>query len=428
MGVVGGLYVYRTETAPKPIILHGSPGVRHTADGKAIRWRARATTVYIDSSVDRLGPEARDAVRKAFGTWVDSDAPLPALTFGTVDRAEARLKSDGKNTVVFAPITIEGHEKDLAITITYSDEKTGNVVEADIVINAAYSFAFLDRPVEASRDGAGRAHDGPNAASEARADPNERGDGGQDETGGDGSATAPRITTASNVRASENSSCVVRASEPSCSRDVYDVENVLSHEVGHFFGLGEEMSDTSATMYLCTNRCETHKRELTIVDRAAVAWLYAKEPAVQDDESVGCGGAQLVKKGMPHYLLSFTLVALALVAVRWSGRARRTGQPCSSPPPVTMGSAPSDQKKVGISEGKGSSTTGPPPNTAASISQRCGWSCQLQTSAANRSDSTGTRVSGRGLNATEEKTSLMPGTLSACSSKWQNRQAVPRSS
>jgi hypothetical protein len=325
MGVVGGLYVYRGETAPKPIILHGSPGVRHTADGKAIRWRTRATTVYIDSSVDRLGPEARDTIRKAFGTWGDGDAPLPALTFGSVERAEARLKSDGKNSVLFAPITIEGHEKDLAITITYSDEKTGNVVEADVVINAAYSFAFLDRPLEASSDGAGRSHDVANVARDARGDPNERSNGHEYESGRDGGAVAPRVTTASNVRASENSSCVVRASEPSCNRDVYDVENVLSHEVGHFFGLGEEMSDTSATMYLCTNRCETHKRELTIVDRAAVAWLYAKEPALPGEGGVGCGGAQLVNQRASHHLLSFSLVALALLAVRWSGRVGRRG-------------------------------------------------------------------------------------------------------
>jgi hypothetical protein len=362
MGVVGGSYVYRSETAPKPIFLHGSPGVRHTADGKTVRWRTRATTVYIDSSVERLGPKARETIRKAFGTWLSSDAPLPAVSFASIDRAEARLKADGKSTILLAPIQIQGHENDLAITITFSDEKTGNVVEADIVINSEYPYAFLDRPVGVSGDGTPHDPKGsndangnvePNGSSEANGavgaprdsngataavqdptganlangaarDANGQGNDYPDDGERDGGAGAPRVTTAANARTDENSSCVIVEAGPSCGRDVYDVENVLSHEVGHFFGLGEEMADTAATMYLCTNRCETHKRELTIVDQAAVAWLYAKEPSERDAESeVGCGGAHLASARTPHARVSLMVLGIALLAARWS---RRTGK------------------------------------------------------------------------------------------------------
>lgn len=311
--VLGAAYLYGPKAHVKPVFLHGTPGVRHTSDGRTVRWRATETTVYIDASVDRLGPKARDSIRNAFGAWLGGEARLPRLTFDTTTGAVARLKADGKNTVMFAPITIEGHERDLAITITYSDEKSGNVVEADVIINAVYSFDFLDAANAPSED---HGHPPPR-------DPR----GPADRAGGaPGSAAAPDgVTVNSTVRSERHSSCVAQ-DPPACQRDVYDLENVLTHEAGHFFGLGEDMTDTSATMYLCTNRCETHKRELTSGDTAALASLYPATPTeAERNEEVGCGGARLASGRAPAGSTFALLLAASFAAHRRSrsGRPRR---------------------------------------------------------------------------------------------------------
>ncbi len=57
--------------------------------------------------------------------------------------------------------------------------------------------------------------------------------------------------------------------------NVYDVASVATHESGHFFGLDEDYSDTATTMYVFTNPCDAHKRELTSDDTQAITALYA---------------------------------------------------------------------------------------------------------------------------------------------------------
>jgi hypothetical protein len=55
----------------------------------------------------------------------------------------------------------------------------------------------------------------------------------------------------------------------------YDAQNVAAHEAGHFFGLGEDMTERDATMFLSIDECETHKRLLSPTDVGAVSKLYA---------------------------------------------------------------------------------------------------------------------------------------------------------
>lgn len=54
----------------------------------------------------------------------------------------------------------------------------------------------------------------------------------------------------------------------------YDLENVLTHEVGHFLGF-EHVTDQDATMFSLTAPCEVAKRTLTTDDENAICETYS---------------------------------------------------------------------------------------------------------------------------------------------------------
>lgn len=258
---------------------HGAAGIKRTKGGAEVRWRMPRTKVTIDDSVEKLGPNAVRAVQHAFATWLDSDQRLPDLTFDTSRGTRVALEPDGKSTILVAPITLRGHEHDLAITLTYSDENTGAIIEADIVINSKHAFRVLD-------------------GDEGRGD-------------GDSHDDAP------------TRSCVTGASGAKHCRDgAYDLQNIVTHEVGHFFGLGEEMTDDGATMFFCTSRCETHKRELTRLDTESIAQLYqtAAEDVPGAGTEAGCGGARITPRGSLRDAALASSVALLLLMRRRRAR------------------------------------------------------------------------------------------------------------
>jgi hypothetical protein len=251
----------------------GSPGYRATSTGKDQHWAKKALTVYVDDSVKQLGPSADEAVMQAFGTWVGSDQRLPDLSFDTV-KGSAIPKNDGKSTVSFGRITAPGHEKDVAITITYSNDKTGEIIEADVILNALYPMGLLT----AKGHGAG--------------------EGDKDDK--DDNKSQHRATD-------ESSDC----------RNRYDVQNVITHEAGHFFGLGEDMTERDATMFLSINQCETHKRFLAVTDTTAITTLYAKS---EDPEEAKAGPRACSFGGVPQtggaFWLSGAIFGLSLLRRR----------------------------------------------------------------------------------------------------------------
>jgi hypothetical protein len=226
-----------------------SPGAappKRTDSGSVQRWHSPDVTISIDSSVNAIGPGAREAVQRSFGTWLTSGANLPALTFDQSDEPVELFEPDGKNSVVFADIDVKGHKKDLALTISFVDAETGEIREGDIVINTRHTFATGD-----SVDGC---------------------------------------------------------------KGTYDLESVVTHEVGHLFGLAEDLDDSDTTMYFVTNSCSTKKRMLKEPDRESMTLLYSTPIETADEPKAGCalGG------GAPR-MGSFALLvcaALALVARR----------------------------------------------------------------------------------------------------------------
>lgn len=219
----------------------GSPGFRSTPSGKQIHWSKKAVTVYIDDSLKHLGPGAGEAVMQAFGQWVGSDQRLPDLSFDS-GKTSTEPKQDGMSTVSVAPIKVPGHERDVAITITYSNDKTGEILEADVVLNAIYPMGTLT----------------------AKA-PGHNNDDSDDSHGNRTSRSQDESTDCSNR---------------------YDAQNVVTHEAGHFFGLGEDMTERKATMFLSIDQCETHKRVLSATDTTAITTLYA---ANEDPEEAKAG-------------------------------------------------------------------------------------------------------------------------------------------
>lgn len=213
----------------------GSPGYRKSSTGIDQHWQKKSVTVYLDPSLERLSPHADEAVMQAFGSWVASDQRLPSLAFDT-GGTSPQPKQDGKSTVSYAPITTPGHEKDVAITVTYSNDKTGEILEADMILNALYPMGVLS--------------------------------GKPKEQGG--------------ARAMEADDCQSR----------YDAQNVATHEAGHFFGLGEDMTEHAATMFLSIGQCEMHKRELAATDVGAMTQLYAQVSAEE-----GSGGPRACSFG-----------------------------------------------------------------------------------------------------------------------------------
>jgi hypothetical protein len=259
-------------------IVSGSPVLKKSSDGDSVRWHSNKAKLYLDASLDSLSAHARDAVQLGFGTWLGSGAKLPGLSFDSTKGATFGPTPNGKSEIMYGPITITGHENDLALTITFSDPKTGEVLEADMIFNSNHPYGLLSGTSDS------------NAGSQP---------------GG--------LSTAS---ANGNSSC----------DDKYDLQSVATHEAGHFFGLGEDYDVKTATMFYTTGRCETNKRALQSSDETTMDALYvtsetqgAQDPSA--DTGKGCGGARigLGKTGGEGSLLS--LVGL-LGFVSWRRRRR----------------------------------------------------------------------------------------------------------
>ena len=269
---------FRAHPAPVMQIVSGSPVLKKGTDGDSVRWHSSQATLYLDASLDKLGSHARDAVQLGFGTWLSSGAKLPGLRFDSTKGATFGTKPNGKSEIMYGPIAIQGHENDLALTITFSDPKTGQILESDMIFNSNHAYGLLSRTGD-SDDGL---HDG--------------------------------ATTTASLATGTHASC----------DDKYDLQNVATHEAGHFFGLGEDYDVKIATMYYTTGRCETNKRVLQSSDETTMDALYvagATDSSADSstDTGKGCGGAR-IGQGQTGGEASLFALAGLLGFVSWRRR------------------------------------------------------------------------------------------------------------
>ena len=170
---------------------------------------------------------AKEAITEAFATWQAANAGAPGVSL-TISDTPGTAAQDGVNRILYGPITLAGFETAVAVTISYADDD-GVLVEADMILNNAYPFTVIATPTQAA-------------------------------------TPAP-------------ATCGGR----------YDVQNVTTHEAGHFFGLGEDMTDQTTTMFITSAPCQTHKRALGASDVGAMTSLYANVVPTPSQAS-GCNG------------------------------------------------------------------------------------------------------------------------------------------
>jgi len=105
----------------------------------------------------------------------------------------------------------------------------------------------------------------------------------------------------------------------------YDLQNVITHEVGHFFGLAHEPGERDATMYVRSGTCETKKRDLDGDDVDGALFLYGSVPAPSVDPPglAGCRVAAGGRGGAGARLLVATLALAGLVTIRKNRRFPR---------------------------------------------------------------------------------------------------------
>jgi hypothetical protein len=265
-------------------VVSGAPEVSRSEDGSSKRWHQPELVVYVDESVRALGDGAEDAVASAFQAWSAAGTDLPRVRLVPTQGATAGLEADGRNTVTVGRIDMAGREDAVAVTVIHSDTQTGEILEADVIINARKAMALLGadaEAVEASPDSEGRPEHEGHAPEPAREIPSCNGLGRQGGT---------------------------------CDYH-YDLQNIVTHEVGHFMGLGEDHEDPLATTYYCTSKCETHKRTLTDADAAAAQALYASRASTGPE--VQCSAARIGSRpARPAQALAGLGLLLLVLAAR----------------------------------------------------------------------------------------------------------------
>jgi hypothetical protein len=200
--------------------------------GQAVHWGGPTMPFVLDPSIEAAVPGGGAAVASALAAWSGiSGAPKLVVTAGS---GGGKAADDGVNTILFAPPGFAPAGTALAITLLTVDGDTGEIMDADIVVNGAYAFAVL--------------------AADASSD----------------SAPIP----------------VEGATTIAASAGTFDLFHVIAHETGHSLGLGDATSD-DAVMYLYTTPGDAAYRAPASDDEAGLDAIYGARP------EAGCSSASV---------------------------------------------------------------------------------------------------------------------------------------
>lgn len=226
--------------------------LKHTPRGQPLHWASAQISYVIDPSIEESVPGGADGVSSAVHGW-SAAAGGPTLSSAAGKRAKAGV--DGQNSILLAPDGFAPAGNALAVTVTSYDAATGDIVDADVVVNGIYDFAVL--------------------ADHARA-----------------KAGASPIST--DGASSDESKAA--------GKTPFDLVHVVSHEVGHTLGLADEQSNQSALMYAFTMPGDASSRLPSTDDVDGVKALYGAAPAAAATPPTaapsghsGCGQASVAE-------------------------------------------------------------------------------------------------------------------------------------
>jgi len=218
--------------------------IKRASSGRAVHWEtARLEIEVAPDLVSGLGTGAiRAATRRAGRAWEGYGTPDFAVS-AEAPPAQYLAGTPGVQIVRRAPWPHA--RRFLALTVTQYDDRTGRLLDADVLINPG-------KPI------------------------------------GDG----PRE---------------------------FDLQTVLTHELGHVLGLGESDADSRATMWPDIPLAQTHQRTLADDDVRGIRAIYAGQALRSPG---GCARASVAATSPLAWPLLLFFVALAWRAVRATGRRR----------------------------------------------------------------------------------------------------------
>lgn len=244
--------------------------VKHSAEGELVRWRRTNVQWTVDRSVRKIaGAEA--AIETAVDAWTQRGG-APSLAAGPPD-ASVKPGFDGKNTIYYAAKGYEPAGVALAVTLLSFDDRSGEVLDADVVLNGKYHLAKV-------------------------------------------SVDAPAASLAAAADADA----------------VYDIGRIVAHEMGHALGLSDEHENAGALMYPYVPRSRVLATSPGADDLAGLAQLYGGgEASLSATEPESSSAAQCSTvmtpgrsiAGAPWAAAGLVVAALAIARARGRRRTRR---------------------------------------------------------------------------------------------------------
>lgn len=208
-------------TAAEPCILASNhPGEYPLA------WRHRCTSISLstmDGSFDLDDADVRGVLSRSIATWeaVRCDGTAPGIDIQLLAEtnlvSHARHFSDGRNvnSIIFVHEEWSGEREHdpraLAVTYVWHDPSTGEIFDADIELNEETNTFVI----------------------------------------------CPDLLGCTSV-----------------TIDTADLENTLTHEMGHYLGVAHTPDDVDATMFASANPGEVLKRDLQPDDEAGLCNIY----------------------------------------------------------------------------------------------------------------------------------------------------------
>ena len=244
------------------VVLLGSPSTalayttRHTSSGKTVRWATDQVALHISSDfLSHAGSaQGNSALQMATDVWRLPNVP-EVNPGGAASQPEGYQAGQFTENAVYWLERWPFHDSRLAVTVsTFQDD--GTLLDADVLVNGTMHFTLME----------GSNHGG----------------------------------LATRGAASQ-----------------FDLGAVLTHEMGHFLGLGENAANDHATMWPDVAAGDTHQRELTDDDEQGVTSIYSGtvlKPAA------GCGGATIARSQSSSATWLLLGVVVSLAALGWVWR------------------------------------------------------------------------------------------------------------